>query len=394
MQLTTVRQVSHVPLPRVIYRHVRRRVLLAALAVTLVVAGTITAVGLQARQQEAPAALPSAGFVGHGMSAAHRWAGDAVGALVAAPATTPPTEPPVYGDFLTWAANTQENVSLDGYAAAFMSYFLQLYPYVQNTGDLTDWEAHSGPDCEFCRSVADGVATDQAAGLSREHGPIEVTYSRAMSDSDGVYYVAQLLTEQPYVVRDAEGVEIETAQRRRSLVISRVMREDGTWRVLGVAVFATLELLPESGEALARDVPQSPGDPTDPTFAGAAVLAVQYALLHAHALAAGDVEPLQAATDSRCQRCADLIAAAAAFPASQRPGDGAVTLDGIWFWEVGGALPAYGFQVGLVIDDGDSAPVSWIYFIELHYEGGRWYVNHASGKGHPERLARTEPATE
>src|SRR5690554_3704314 len=35
-------------------------------------------------------------------------------------------------------------------AEAAAQYFLQLYPYVYATGDLSEWEAMSDPECVFC----------------------------------------------------------------------------------------------------------------------------------------------------------------------------------------------------------------------------------------------------
>ena len=304
----------------------------------------------------------------------------------------PPTSPPIYSDALVWAATTEENVSVERHAGEFMGYYMRLYPYVWNTGDLSAWKAHGNPDCGFCLAVAKGAKTDRAAGLINLNGPIEVTYTRVMGLTHDEFYVLQLVTEGPLLQRDSAGTVVAEAGRSRALVASRVSREGGTWRVLGISA-STVQTLPDTGEVRAQDVPVSPGDPADPGVDGAASTAVQYALLHAHALATGDVEPIQGATDPACRGCAELIATAETFPASQRPGDGIVTVDAVWFWEIGGPHPYYGYQVGLVIDDGDSPPVSWIYNLNVRYENGRWYVESVGGDSYVGRLSRTDPVT-
>lgn len=49
-------------------------------------------------------------------------------------------------------------------AAAIGEYFLQLYPYVYATGDLSEWQELSHPDCQFCQSVVDNVTALHAGG--------------------------------------------------------------------------------------------------------------------------------------------------------------------------------------------------------------------------------------
>ena len=38
-------------------------------------------------------------------------------------------------------------------AAAAAEYFLRLFPYVMQSGDLTEWERISTTDCQFCATV-------------------------------------------------------------------------------------------------------------------------------------------------------------------------------------------------------------------------------------------------
>lgn len=49
-------------------------------------------------------------------------------------------------------------------AIAAAKYFMELYPYVYATGDLTEWEAMSHPECRFCASVVDNVTDANSRG--------------------------------------------------------------------------------------------------------------------------------------------------------------------------------------------------------------------------------------
>ena len=60
-----------------------------------------------------------------------------------------------------------DEVSTDG-AIAAATYFLQLYPYAYNTGDLTEWKALSHPECMFCASVVDNVTAMHEQGHRSE----------------------------------------------------------------------------------------------------------------------------------------------------------------------------------------------------------------------------------
>ena len=63
--------------------------------------------------------------------------------------------------------------SVDG-AIAAAQYFLELYPYAYNTGDLTAWRGMSHPECVFCASVVTGVGELTADGGWVEGGEITV----------------------------------------------------------------------------------------------------------------------------------------------------------------------------------------------------------------------------
>ena len=60
-------------------------------------------------------------------------------------------------------------------------YVLALYPYVYATGDLSDWQAMSTPDCGFCNNVITKVTKLHDAG-----GWVDPTPHEAIAVSYGV----------------------------------------------------------------------------------------------------------------------------------------------------------------------------------------------------------------
>ena len=66
-------------------------------------------------------------------------------------------------------------------------YVLALYPYVYATGDLSDWQAMSTPDCGFCNNVITNVTETHIAGGWVDPTPQEVvaeTYGVTDRDPD------------------------------------------------------------------------------------------------------------------------------------------------------------------------------------------------------------------
>lgn len=93
---------------------------------------------------------------------------------------------------------------LDG-AKAAARYFIELYPYVYNTGDLDVWRAMSHPECVFCASVVENVEELHAdggylvgGGVAFEsvtgHAPVEGnefhTVDMTLRQEDGTRYAS------------------------------------------------------------------------------------------------------------------------------------------------------------------------------------------------------------
>jgi hypothetical protein len=113
-----------------------------------------------------------------------------------APSTSaPPTRP---------AAMDRQDV--EG-AIAAAQYFLELYPYVYNTGDLTEWRAMSHPDCVFCARVIKNVEELHGAGGYETGGGFTVEQVTARSPIPGndFFAVDVTVTQHAGEEFDAEG---------------------------------------------------------------------------------------------------------------------------------------------------------------------------------------------
>ncbi|MBX9245512.1 hypothetical protein ICW40_11935 [Actinotalea ferrariae] len=95
-------------------------------------------------------------------------------------------------------------VSVAG-AEAAARYFLQLYPYVYATGDLTEWRALSHPECTFCASVVSNVEAQVAAGNVNRGSLIDVLEIAAAEITPGRFGVNAVITEAPSRELDPDG---------------------------------------------------------------------------------------------------------------------------------------------------------------------------------------------
>ena len=86
-------------------------------------------------------------------------------------------------------------------------YFMSLYPYVYATGDLSDWQAMSDPECGFCNSVITKVSGMHAAGGWADPVPYEVVAeSYGVSEEDpNVWGVTFHITHGAGVRHDGSG---------------------------------------------------------------------------------------------------------------------------------------------------------------------------------------------
>lgn len=87
-------------------------------------------------------------------------------------------------------------------AAAAAEYFMRLYRYVLQTGDLSDWEAVSAQGCGFCDRVGEDVTRVYGAGGRYVGGELELGPAEALNQDPvtggyavGVPYSANVSAE-------------------------------------------------------------------------------------------------------------------------------------------------------------------------------------------------------
>lgn len=129
-----------------------------------------------------------------------------------------------------------DDAGVDG-AIAAAKYFISLYPYVYATGDLTEWERMSHPECVFCKSVIDNVTEAQALG-HRSEGP-EITvideWGRDPLPGNEFFAVDLTVLQGASQVFDADGDVIEAFEPEELLVYFALARDDETWRLREVS---------------------------------------------------------------------------------------------------------------------------------------------------------------
>lgn len=142
---------------------------------------------------------------------------------------TPYTLPePVHGP-----AMDVDPVGVDG-AIAAATYFMQLYPYVFATGDVTALQALSHPDCAFCTKVSkDAAALHEEFGNHMEGLETRfVSASGSEVDPGREFTVEAEVEQQGFSVVDPVGNVLESDD---AIVVTpmtfTVVHEDGRWLI-------------------------------------------------------------------------------------------------------------------------------------------------------------------
>ncbi|GAA3818165.1 DUF6318 family protein [Cellulomonas soli] len=114
-----------------------------------------------------------------------------------------------------------DQVSLDA-ALAVGRYFLELYPYVIETGDTTEWDRLSHPDCIFCADTAEFARTREPTD---ERVTVAILTGEGEELDPAVYYA---LTFQTTTSSSVDGVA------RPGEVKMGLVRENDRWLVRAV----------------------------------------------------------------------------------------------------------------------------------------------------------------
>jgi len=94
-------------------------------------------------------------------------------------------------------AALDEAPTVDG-AISVVEFYLQLFPYAQNTGDTSDLKALSHPECVFCASVVDEVDRLVAQSEHSVGGGLTLTDATSTEVDPGRWFSVHLrMSEAP-----------------------------------------------------------------------------------------------------------------------------------------------------------------------------------------------------
>ena len=121
-------------------------------------------------------------------------------------------------------------------AAAAAVYFIELYGYVLQTGDLTEWNAMSFPDCQFCQSTAKYVQSVHARGERIVGGDLkaEVLAIHELDSFVGGYPIDLRVTQEPASVYAADGTEDGAMAGATKSGRFHTIFIDGAWQIAEV----------------------------------------------------------------------------------------------------------------------------------------------------------------
>ena len=121
-------------------------------------------------------------------------------------------------------------------AAAAAEYFLSLYSYVMQTGDLAEWDAMSWETCNFCSSTRDRSVQIRKNAERFTGGEIETISVRVypIDDAIGGYPVDVEFTQQPSAHVDASGTSIYSGAVDTGTFGVDVINVTSEWRILSV----------------------------------------------------------------------------------------------------------------------------------------------------------------
>ena len=121
-------------------------------------------------------------------------------------------------------------------AGAAATYFLSLYSYVMQTGDVTEWDAMTTDACDFCRGIRSDSNAIVTAGGHYSGGKISVTNVNVGSHDASLdaFAVETSITQQASQQTDAVGTAVtHSSDRAGNVRVELINRAEG-WGILAV----------------------------------------------------------------------------------------------------------------------------------------------------------------
>ena len=121
-------------------------------------------------------------------------------------------------------------------AAAAVTYYVELYPFILATGDFAGWNSLSAPDCEFCRQTREYVSSVLSAGGSFDGGTVEANVVKVHPADDllGGYPVDVDIVQEATVERDVHGDAVASNPEETMASRVDVVHTEAGWKVLAV----------------------------------------------------------------------------------------------------------------------------------------------------------------
>ena len=148
------------------------------------------------------------------------------------PTPTPSPTPSATSSPLPTRPAAMDTVTVDG-AIAAVTYFLELVPYSLATGDVSQLNALSHPECIFCKSISDDAEKMHGLGEHQVGTAMRVLSARGAEITRGYWFSVDARVEQQgWQVLDAAGkVKQGDPAIKRYAMNFAVIHQDGRWIV-------------------------------------------------------------------------------------------------------------------------------------------------------------------
>ncbi|ADG76185.1 hypothetical protein Cfla_3306 [Cellulomonas flavigena DSM 20109] len=99
----------------------------------------------------------------------------------------------------------------EGAAATAEFFMTDLYPHIYRTGDLTEWDVLSSPDCTFCNNMRSKITEMLAAEERVEAGAMSASNTATTEQREGTWYlVSTRLSQEDSTRIDSSGTPVST----------------------------------------------------------------------------------------------------------------------------------------------------------------------------------------